>query len=162
MSNSLRPHGLQYVRLSCPSLSPRVCSDSYPLSWWCHPTISSSVALFSCLQFFLASVFSNQSALCITWLKCWGFSFSISPSNEYSELTSWYPCNPRDSQESSLAPQFESINSSELSLLYGPAFTSIHDYWKNHSFDYTDLCWQSVSLLFNMLSRFVIAFLPSF
>ena len=53
------------------------------------------------------------------------------------------PCSPRDSQESSITPQFESINSLVLSLLYGPALTSIHDYWKNHSFDYTDLCWQS-------------------
>ena len=54
------------------------------------------------------------------------------------------PCSPRDSQESFLAPQFESINSSVLSLLYDPALTSIHDYWKNHSFDYMDLCQQNV------------------
>ena len=47
MSNFLQPHGLQHIRLSCPSLSPRVCSNSCPLSWWCHPTISSSVAPFS-------------------------------------------------------------------------------------------------------------------
>ena len=69
---------------------------------------------------------------------------------------------PRDSQESSLAPQFESINSSMLSLLYGPTLISIHDYWKNHSFDYTDFCRQSdVSARFVIgLSRFVIAFLP--
>ena len=49
------------------------------------------------------------------------------------------PFSPRDSQESSPAPQFESINSSVLSLLYGPTLTSVHDYWRNHSFDYTDL-----------------------
>jgi len=55
----------------------------------------------------------------------------------------WSPCCPRDSQGSSPAPQFESINSSVVSLLYGPAHTSIHDYWKNHSFDYMDLCRQS-------------------
>ena len=55
----------------------------------------------------------------------------------------WSPCTPRDSQESSPAPQFESINSLALSLLYGPALTSIHDYWKNHSFEYMDLHWQS-------------------
>ena len=55
----------------------------------------------------------------------------------------WFPCSPRDSQESSPTPQFESINSLALSLLYGPTLTSIHDYWKNHSFDYTDLCWRS-------------------
>ena len=56
MSGSLRPHGLQHARLPCPSLSPEVYSDSCPLSQWCHPTISSSVAPFSsCLQSFLAS-----------------------------------------------------------------------------------------------------------
>ena len=56
VSNSLQPHGLQQARLPCPSLTPRACSDSCPLSWWCHPTISSSVVLFSsCLQSFPAS-----------------------------------------------------------------------------------------------------------
>ena len=57
-------------------------------------------------------------------------------------------------------PQFESIISLVLSLLYGPTFTSVHDYWKIHSFDYMDLCRQSDVSLFNMLSRFVTAFLP--
>ena len=55
VSDSLRPHGLQHARPPCPSPSPRVCSNSCPLSWWCHPTISSSVALFSYLQSFPAS-----------------------------------------------------------------------------------------------------------
>ena len=56
MSDSLRPHGLQHVRLLCPPLSPRVCSDSCPLSWWCSLTILSSASPFSfCLQSFLAS-----------------------------------------------------------------------------------------------------------
>ena len=89
-------------------------------------------------------VFSNESAPRIRWSKYW--SFSISLSNEYSRLISfridWFDlCCPRDSQESSLAPQFKSINSLALSLLYGPTLTSIQDYWKNHS--YTDLCRQS-------------------
>ena len=53
------------------------------------------------------------------------------------------PCSPKDSQESSPALQFESIKFSALSLLYGPTLTSVHDYWKNHSFDYMDLCQQS-------------------
>ena len=53
------------------------------------------------------------------------------------------PCSPRDSQESSPTPQFKSINSSVLSFLYSPTLTSKRDHWKNHSFDYTDLCWQS-------------------
>ena len=55
----------------------------------------------------------------------------------------WSPCYPRDSQESSPAPQFKSIISLALSLLYGPTHTSVHDYWKNHSFDYMDLCQKS-------------------
>ena len=55
----------------------------------------------------------------------------------------WYPCCPRDSQESSPTPEFKGISSSELSFLYNPTLTSIHNYWKNHSFDYTDLYWQS-------------------
>ena len=94
-------------------------------------------------------VFSNKSAVCIRWLQYWSFSFSTSPSNEYSGLISfrihffWFPCSPRDSQESSPAPQFESIGSSALSPLYVPSLTTIHDYWKNHSFDYMDLCQQS-------------------
>ena len=70
------------------------------------------------------------------------------------------PCSPRDSQESSLTPQFKRINSSVLSFPYSPTLISIHDYWKNHSFDYTDLCRQVVSLRFNMLSRLIIAFFP--
>ena len=92
-------------------------------------------------------VFSNESALCIRRPKYWSFSFNISPSNEHSGLVSfrmdWLDLSPRDSQESSLTPQFKSINSSALSFLYSPTLTSIHDHWKNHSLDETDLCWQS-------------------
>ena len=84
-------------------------------------------------------VFSNKLVLHISWPKYWSFSFSISPSNEYSGLTSFRmvgsPCSPRDSQESSPTPQFKSINSSVLSFLDSPTLTSRHDYWKNHSFD---------------------------
>ena len=85
VSNSLQPCGLQHARLSCPLLSPGVCSNSCPLSQWCHPTISSSVAPFSCTQSFLASgSFSSESALCIKWPTYWNFSFNISASDEYS------------------------------------------------------------------------------
>ena len=88
MSDSLCPHGPQHTRLPWPSLSPGVCSYSGPLSQWCRLTISSSVTSFSfCPQSFLASVFSNESALSIRLPKCW--SFSISPSNEYSGLVSF-------------------------------------------------------------------------
>ena len=93
-------------------------------------------------------VFSSQSALCIRWTKHWSFSFSISPSNECSRLiffrTGWFDLHVvQETQESSPAPQFKSINSLAFRLLYGPTLTFVHDYWKNHSFDYTDLCWQS-------------------
>ena len=87
-------------------------------------------------------VFSNESALCLGWPEYWSFSFSISPSSEYSGLISfridWLDLLAvQGTFKSPPAPQFESIHSLVLSLLYGPALTSIHDYWKNHSFDYT-------------------------
>ena len=70
------------------------------------------------------------------------------------------PCSLRDSQESSLTPQFKSSNSLAVSFLYSPTLTSIHDYWKKHSFDEKDICWQSTVSAFLMLSRLVIVFLP--
>ena len=92
-------------------------------------------------------VFSKESALCIRWPKYQSFSFSISPSNEYSGLTvfgiDWFDLLADSSQASSPAPQFKSINSFMLSLLYSTARASVHGHWKNHSFDYTDLCWPS-------------------
>ena len=87
VSDSLPPHGEQHPRLHCPSPSPRTCSNSSPLSQWHHPTISSSVShplLLLPSIFPSISVFPNESALCIRWTKYW--SFSISPSNEYSRL----------------------------------------------------------------------------
>ena len=81
------------------------------------------------------TIFSNESVLCIRWPKYCSFNFRISPSNEYSGLISfrvWSPCSPRDSQESSLTPQFKIINSSAFSLCCGPTLTSTLDYWKKH------------------------------
>ena len=90
VSNSLRNHGLPGARLLCQPLSPRVYSQYCPLIWWCSLPIPSSTAPFSfCLQSFLASVFSSELALCIWWPKYWSFSFSISPSSEYSGLISF-------------------------------------------------------------------------
>ena len=86
-------------------------------------------------------VFSNESVLCIRWPKYWSFSSNISPSNEYSGLISfrmdWLDLLAVQGtlKESSPTPQFKSINSSALSLLYSPTLTSIHDYWKNRSLD---------------------------
>ena len=90
MSNSLWPHGLQHTRLPYPSPTPGACSNSCPSSWWCHPTISSCYPLLL-LPSVLPSirVFSNESVLHIRWPKYCSFSFSISPSNEYSGLISF-------------------------------------------------------------------------
>ena len=86
-------------------------------------------------------VFSYESGLRIRWPKYWSFSFSISPSNEYSTLISfrmgWFDLPAVQGTLKSLpkTPQFKSINSSVLSFLYSSTLTSIHSYWKNHSFD---------------------------
>ena len=89
MSNSLWPHGLQHTRPPCPSPTPGVYPDSCPLSWWCHPTISFCHPLL--LPSIIASirVFSNELGLHIRYPKYWSFSFTISPSNEYSGLISF-------------------------------------------------------------------------
>ena len=89
VSDSLQPHGLQHARLPCPSPTPRACSNSCSLGWWCHPTISSSVIPFSsCTQSFTAWG-SFPMSLCIRWTKYWSFSFNISPSNEHPGLISF-------------------------------------------------------------------------
>ena len=141
MSHSLQPHGLQHTRLpiTSPSPTPRVYSNSHPLSQWWHPTLSSSVVPFSSwLQFFPASGSFPMSQL---------FT-SDGPNTGVEAFFQWLfrtdflsgglvgsPGNPRDSQESSPTPQFKSINSSALNFLYSPTLTSIHDHWKNYSFD---------------------------
>ena len=90
MSNSLWSHGLQHDKLPCPSPSPGICSNSCPLCRWWHPTISSSVFPFSsCLQSFPASQSFLMSWLFASGPKYWSFSFSISPSNEFSGLISF-------------------------------------------------------------------------
>ena len=87
MSNSLRPHGLQHASLPCPSVSPQSCSNSCPLMpsnhlLLCHPLLLPSI--FPSIR-----VFSNESALCISWPKYWSFNFGFRPSNEYSGLISF-------------------------------------------------------------------------
>ena len=142
LSDSLQPHELQHVRPPCPSPTLGVYPNSCPLSRWCHqlshPLSSRSppASVFPSIR-----VFSIESALHIRWPKHWSFNFSISPSNECSGLISfwgglgWSPWSPQDSQESSPTPQFKSINFSALSLIYSPTVTSVHNQWKNHSFD---------------------------
>ena len=142
VSDSLWPHGLQHIRLPCPPLSPRVCSNSWSLGQWCHSTISSSIVPFSsCLQ-----SFPELGSFPMSWHFASGgqnfgasASASVLPMNIrvdflYSSII-WSPFCPGDSQESSPTPQFESITSLAISLPYGPTPTSVHDYWKNHSFN---------------------------
>ena len=140
MSDSLLLHRLQHTRFPCPPPSPGAYSNSCPLSWWCCPTISASVAPFSsCLQSFPASGSFPMSQFFASGDQSIGASASASvlPMN----IQDWFPLTGLISLESKglskifSKPQFESINSLVFSLLYGPALTSIHDYWKNHSFD---------------------------
>ena len=137
MSDSLRPHRLRHARLPCSSLSPRVCLNSCSLCHWCHPTISFSVIPFSpCVQSFPASG-SFLSQLFITGGQSTGISVSapVLPMNiqgwsPLGQTMVWSPCSPRDSLEYFPTPQFESINSLALNLLFGPTLTSVCDYWK--------------------------------
>ena len=145
----LWPHGLQHTRL--PDLSylsefaqihvhsvGEAIQPSCPLLPPSPPALNLSNIRF----------FSNKLALRVRWLKYWSFSFSNSPPSEYSGLISfgidWFDLLAVQGtlKKSSPAPQFESINSLALSLLYGPTLTSVHNYWKNHSLDLTpqNLC----------------------
>ena len=142
MSDSLQPHGLQHARLLCPSPTPGVHSNSCSLSWWCHPTISSSdVPFSSCPQYFTASGSFPMIQFFTSGCQSIGVSASASvlpmTIQDWSPLgwTGGSPCCPKDSQESSPILQFKSINSSALSFLYSPTLTSIRDHWKNHSLD---------------------------
>ena len=149
MSDSLQLHGLQHARLLCPSPTPRAYSNSCPLSWWCHPTISSSVVpLSSCLQSLPASGSFPMSQLFASGDQSFGASASASvlPMN----IQGWFPLGLTgliSLQSKGLAGVFSNTTvwsiSSVLSPLYGPTLTSLLDCWKNHSFDCTDLCRQN-------------------
>ena len=145
MSDSLWPQGLQHARFPCPLSTPGAYLNSWPSSWWCHRTISSSLAPFSfwpqsiptSRSFAMSQLFSSDG-------QSIGASASVLPMNIQGwfslGLTGWISLQSKDSQESSPTPQFKSISSLALSLLYGPVLTSIHDYWKNHSCDCMDFC----------------------
>jgi len=130
---------------------------------WVGDAISSSVVPFSsCLQscpasgsFPVSQLFASGGQSIVA-----SASASVLPMNiqDWFPLgLVWSPCSPRGSQESSPTSQFKSISSSAFSLLYGPVFTSIHDYWENHSLTIWTFVSKVLSLLFNMLSRFVVA-----
>ena len=140
VSDSLWLHGLQCARLFYPSPSPGVCSNSCPLSQWCHPTISPSVVpLFSCLQSFPASGSFPMSQLFTSGGQRIGASASVLPMNIQDwfplGLTGWISLQSRGLSRVFSNHTFKSINSLVLSFFHSPNLTSIHDYWKNHSFD---------------------------
>ena len=126
----------------------------------CHPLLLLP-SIFPSIR-----VFSNESALCTKWPKYWSFSFSTSPSNDYSRLISfridWFDLLAvLVTQESSVTPQFKSINSSALSFIHSPTLTSIHDYWETIALTRGSFVGKVMSLLVNMLSRLIIAFFPT-
>ena len=132
----------------CPSLSPGVCSNSCPFSQWCYLTISSSAAPFFCPQSFPASGSFPMSQLFPSDGHSIGASASASvlPMN----IQGWFPFRidwfnllAVQGTLKSLLQHHNSKASILQCLLYGPTLTSVHDYWKNHSFDYADLCRQS-------------------
>ena len=142
MSDSLWPHGLQHTRPTCPLPIPRVYSNSCPLSRWCHPTISSSVVSFSShLQSFPASGSFPMSQLFASGGQSIGVSASASvlPMNIQERFPlgwiGWIFLQSKGLSRVFATLQLNSINSLALSFLYSPTLTSIHDYWKNHSFD---------------------------
>ena len=135
-------HELQHARPPCSSPTARVYPNPCPSSRWCHPTISSSVIPLSPYP----QSFPASGSFQMSQLFAWGgqnigvsASASVLPMNtqDWSPLgwTGWISLPSRDSQESSPTPQFKSITSLALSILYSPTLISIHDYWKNHSLD---------------------------
>ena len=161
-SDSLCPLGLQHTRLpSHLSLSPGVCSNSCPSSWWCHPTISSSDALFSCLQSFPAS-----GSFPINWLFASGWqSIGASASASFLPMNSqgWFPLGL--SGLISLLSKGISRVFSNTTFQKNPFFsfssilTSVRDCWKTIAVTVWTFVSKVLSLLFNALSRFVTAFL---
>ena len=167
MSDSLQPHGLQHTRVPCQSPTSGACSNSYPSSRWCHPTISSSVVpFFSCLQSSPASGSFPISQFFAWRDQSTGFCFSISPSNDYSGLISfridWLDLLAVQGTLRSLLQH----HSSKASILWHSAFFMVqlsHPYMttgKTVALTRWTFVGKVMSLLFNMLSRFVIAILP--
>ena len=166
VSDSLQPHERQHARPPCPSPTPRVYSNSCRLSRWCHPTISCSVIPFSSRpQSFPASGSFPVSQLCIRWPKYWSFSFSISPSNEYSGLI-FFRIEWLDILivQETLKNLLQHV--SKASTLWRSAFFIIqlsHPYMttgKTIALTRRTFVDKVMSLLFNMLSRLVTMFLP--
>ena len=150
MSNSLWPYGLQHTKPPYPSPTPGVYPNPCPLSWWCHLTISSSVVPssyhlqsfpasgpFQISQFFTAGGQNIRVSA----------STSVLPRNtqDWSPLgwTGWISLQSKELSRVFSNTTVQKHQFSGHSFLYSPTLTFIHDYWKNHSLDQMDLCWQS-------------------
>ena len=138
----------QHARLPCPLPTPGACSNSCPLSQWCHPTISFLVVPFtSCLQSFPASRSFQMSQLFASCGQSIGASASILLMNIQDwfplGLTGWISLQSKGLSRVFSNTTFKSISSLALSFLYGSTLISVDDYWKSHNFDYTDFSWQS-------------------
>ena len=169
MSKFLWPHGLQHTRPPCPSPIPEACSNSCPSSWWCHqsshPLSSPSPPAFYLSQHYGLFQWVSSS---IRWPKYWSFSFSISPSNEYSGLISFTKLTGLISLQSKELSRVLRVqhHSSKASILRHSAFFMLqlsHPYMttgKTIALIRWTFIGKVMSLLFNILSRFVIAFLP--
>ena len=193
MFDSLQPHESQHTRPPCPSQTPGVFSNSCPSSWWCHPTISSSVVPFSrsllklmpiklvmrsnylilCCPLLLlppippsVRVFSNESTLRMRWPKYWSFSFSISPSNEHPGLISFSLDRLDLLAVQGTLKSLLQHHSSKTSIIHCSACFTVqlsHPYMttgKTIALTRWTFVDKVMSLLFNMLSRLVITFLP--
>ena len=167
VSDSLWPHGLQYARFPCPTPTPRACSNSCPLSWWCHPTISSSVVPFSsCLQSFPPSGSFLRSQFFRSGGQSFGVSTSASvlPMNIQDRfplgLTSLISLQSKGPSRVFSNTRVQKHQFSSTQLFYGPTLTSIYNSWKKHSLTKRTFVNKIMSLLFNMVSRFVLAYLP--
>ena len=136
VSDALQPYGQQRARLPCPSPTPGACSNSSPLTWWCHPTISSSVIPFSsCLQSFPASGSFPRSQFFTSGGQSIGISASASvlPMN----IMDWFPSGLTGwiSLQSKRFSRVSSNTTVQKHQFFGDSLTSIHNYWKNHSFN---------------------------
>ena len=167
MSDSLQPQGLQHTRLPCPSPTPRACSNSCPLSWWCHPTISSSIVPFSsCLQSFPASGSFQISQFFSSGGQSIGASASASVLS--MNFQDWFPLG---------LTGWISLQSKGFSRVFSNATVQKHQFFgaqlfivqlshpymtagKTIALTRQTFVGKVMSLLFNLLSRLVITFLP--
>ena len=166
MSNSLWPHGLQHARPHCPLPTPRVYLNSCPLSQWCHPTISSSVICFSS---HLQSSPASGSFQMSQFFASGGQSIRVSVSASVLpvNIQDWFPLGQTgwiSLQSKRLLRVFSNTTVQKHQFfsiqLYGPTLTSIHDYWKIIALTRWTFVGKVMSLLFNMLSRLVITYIP--